>query len=111
MILMHRSLFSQILQARIPRLQRARDGVLAPLIAGRFDTAEVHNLGDVGEALEELDRQTGSDMPGDVAVEQPDTRVVGLVGEDQVTITRQHGNIAADRVLRVETSSRAIPST
>ena len=57
---------------------------------------------DLGGALEEVDRQTARHVPGDVAVHQPGARVVRLEGDDQPTLGREHGDVAAGRVPGVE---------
>jgi len=37
-------------------------------------------------------------MPGDMAVQEPDARVIRLEGDDKVSGSRQHGDVAARRV-------------
>lgn len=58
--------------------------------------------GDLGLALDELQRQALDRVPADVAVQQPDARVVGREAEDQEPAGRQHGHVAPDRVDKVE---------
>lgn len=46
-------------------------------------------------------------MPGDVAVERPDARIVGVDLHDEVTVGREQLRIPARRILRVD--DRTVP--
>lgn len=54
----------------------------------------------VGLALEDLEREPVRRVEGNVAVQQPVTRVVRLEGDDDVAVGRQQYDVAARRVPR-----------
>ena len=53
-------------------------------------------------ALEDLERQPAGSMPGDMAVQDPDARVVGLEGDGNVAALGQEDDVSAGRVVEVE---------
>ena len=56
---------------------------------------------DVGFALQDLQGQSRRRVPGDVAVQEPGSRVVGFEGEDEIAVLGQQGHVAARRVVDV----------
>ena len=45
-------------------------------------------------------------MPGDVAVQEPHARIVGLEGQDQIPVRGQQGHVASGGVVEVECHQR-----
>lgn len=60
-------------------------------------------------ALDKLQPEALSDVERDVAVHEPDARVVALKGEHEVALARQRGRVAADRVVGAQRRQRAVP--
>jgi len=52
--------------------------------------------------LEILDGEALSNVPCDVAVEEPGAGVVGVEGDDEPAEAREHGDIAAGGVVEIE---------
>ena len=74
----------------LPRLARLVEGFLRRI-------REV----DVGFTLQDLQRQSRRRVPGDVAVQEPGSRVVGFEGEDEIAVLGQQGHVAARGVVDV----------
>lgn len=90
------------LQARVVLWVEACRVVVLPALAGGLKLLELHRVGDLVLALEELHAETHADMPGDVAMHEPRAWVVRLEGDHHPAAGRKHGDISADRVVEVE---------
>lgn len=66
-------------QARVDLLVLRRRLVGLPLVTGRFDLIQMHGSGDLVLQLQELYAQALTNMPCDVTVHDPRTRVLGRV--------------------------------
>lgn len=61
-------------------------------------------LSELVRPLQVLDRQPARDVPGDVAVEQPGSRVVGLERDQEPPFGGEHGDVASGRVAAPKTA-------
>lgn len=59
-------------------------------------------LTQVAYVLEEVDSETGRDVPGDMAVEEPRAGIVRAEGEDYPALSWQHGYVSTSRIVAVE---------
>ncbi|TKW55332.1 hypothetical protein CTA1_12764 [Colletotrichum tanaceti] len=73
-----------------------------PRVARVGEGGLVGDGGDLAVPLDELHREALGGVPADVAVHQPGARVVRVPGHDEVAGGRQHGGVAAGRVVRLE---------
>ena len=58
--------------------------IIRPTNTGLLDTIRQHHLLQQGHLLDRVDIQARTDMPGDMAMEGPDARIIGEVLEDDV---------------------------
>lgn len=98
------TLNTRIVLERVPGL--ARLGPLAiepalPLPARLLEGVLLRQL-HVRRVLEDLHRQPGRRVPRDVAMHEPDARVVRLERDDEVAACGQQGHVASRRVVALE---------
>jgi hypothetical protein len=92
-------------ETRIALLEGVCRVVCVPSIAVWCDGVQVHDAWDAGYILEELDAETLGHVPGDMTMEKPRSRIVGVERYDQPTEGRQHGNITSRGVVEIEGGS------
>lgn len=90
------------LDARVDLLRVVLVLERGPGVALVADVGGVRHVGDLVEALDELQSKSLARVPANVAVHQPDARVVRLPGQDEVAAGREHGHVAADGVVQVQ---------
>ena len=80
-----------------------REGRLHPGIAHPLGLGQVaEEVGHIIRANENLEGEARARVPGDVAVQQPAARVVGLESQRDEAAPRQHRRVAARRVVVAE---------
>lgn len=82
------------LQTRINLLNHIVTAVFSPIATSLSHDRRDSFLLDELRLLHHIDVQTTADMPGNVAVERPYTRVIRVVLDDKVAIRLYHLNIA-----------------
>jgi len=72
-------LLSRILHATINLLHNMRAGVLLPIITRLLHHHRNLILRDLVRTLHKVDIKAHRQMPGDMAMERPDTRIIGII--------------------------------
>jgi len=101
---LHPRILLMIRTARVPRIPLL--ALVLTLAAPRAHAGtRLHDAG----ILQDGDPEALARVPRDVAVQQPDARVVERDGDDHVSVGRQDGRVAARRVLGLPARGGAVP--
>lgn len=69
-----------------------------------WDRWQNNQIGTYLLPLHDLQRQSTARMPRNVAMHQPDARVVGFEGNDKIALGRKQGDVTAQRIVESERS-------